>query len=359
MRRADEPAFLTVAFAAAVGLVLGMLGRGALGKADGAAVTWQGAGGREGAPGVDAGSPSEIPARGWWQVLRRVVSQFVDHRLMSEAAGITFYILLALFPALAALVSLYGLFADPAIISQHLAEMQGIVPDGGMGLIEDQVKRVASNGGGTLGFGLALGLATSLWSANAGIKALFDSLNVVYDEREKRSYVRLTLLSLGLTLGAILFLCLALAGVVALPVVLNFVGLGPFTALLLKIARWPVLLTVLMLGLAVVYRFGPSREAARWRWITWGSLFAIFAWAIVSIGFSWYVASFGSYNKTYGSLGAVVGFMTWIWLSAMVVLVGAELDAEMERQTAKDTTRGPDRPMGQRGAAKADQVSAV
>jgi len=356
MRRADEPGFLTVAFAAVVGLVLGVLGRGALGEANGGTVS---AGARPGGPGADADSPGEIPARGWWQVLQRVVSQFIDHRLMSEAAGITFYILLALFPALAALVSLYGLFADPAIISQHLSQMQGIVPGGGMDLIDDQVKRVAANGSGTLGFGLAIGLATSLWSANAGIKSLFDSLNIVYDEREKRSYVRLTLLSLGLTLGAILFLCLALAGVVALPVVLNFVGLGPFTALLLKLARWPVLLVVLVLGLAVLYRFGPSREAARWRWITWGSFFAIIGWTIVSIGFSWYVANFGSYNRTYGSLGAVVGFMTWIWLSAMVILLGAEVDAEMERQTAKDTTTGPARPLGQRGATKADQVSAV
>jgi membrane protein len=304
-----------------------------------------------------ADRPTHIPPRGWWQITKRVVRQINQHRIMTEAAGVTFYALLAIFPALAAMVSLYGLFADPATVSDHLNAIAGFVPGGGMDIISDQVKRLAANGKSSLGVGLAIGLATSLWSSNAAMKALFDSLNIVYGEHERRAYVRLTLLSLGLTLGAIIFILLALAAVVALPVALNLVGLGSAADLTLRLGRWPALMAVIILFLSVVYRFGPSRTAARWRWVSPGSLFAAIGWVLVSAGFSWYVTNFGSYNKTYGSLGAAIGFMTWIWLSAIVVLVGAELNAEAEHQTAVDTTVSG-RPLGARGATKADTVAA-
>ena len=367
MRRLLPMDLMAIAFATLLGMFLAALGQRARddvpatvssgrGTASGRQVTSPGQVPNDGA-GRSASTPSQIPARGWWQISKRVVTQFSAHRIMTEAAGVTFYALLAIFPALAAMVSLYGLFADPATVSGHLDTVAGFVPGGGMDIITDQVKRVAANGKSTLGFGLALGLATSLWSANAAMKSLFDSLNVVYDEHERRSFVRLTGLSLGLTFGAIIFILLALAAVVALPVALKFVGLGSFADLMLRLGRWPALMVVIILFLAVVYRFGPSRQAARWRWISWGSVFAAVAWVVVSAGFSWYVTNFGSYNKTYGSLGAAVGFMTWIWLSAMVVLIGAELNAETEHQTAADTTLS-NRPLGARGATKADTVAA-
>ncbi|NKE44278.1 YihY/virulence factor BrkB family protein [Roseomonas frigidaquae] len=307
--------------------------------------------------GRNAERPTEIPARGWWQIVKRTVMQASEDRLMTEAAGITFYTLLALFPALAALVSLYALVADPTTIQGHLDALGGIVPGGGMEILTEQVQRVAESADGTLGFGAIAGLLVSLWSANQAAKALFDALNVVYEEHEKRSFIKLTLTTLAFTLSFILFAILTMVAVVAVPVVLGLVGLGSTAETLLDYGRWPVMLALVGLVLACLYRWGPSRAEAKWRWVSWGSAFAALVWLAASAGFSWYVANFGSYNETYGSLGAVMGFMTWIWISAIVILLGAELNAEMEHQTARDSTTVPDRPMGRRGAEMADTVA--
>ena len=304
--------------------------------------------------GRDAATPLEIPARGWWSVIKRVFTGFNDDRLMTEAAGVTFYTLLAIFPAIATLVSLYGLFADPVAVNDQLASIQGIIPGGGLEIISAQVKALTSNGRQALGFGVVIGLLTSIWSSNQSIKGLFDALNVVYHEKEKRGFVWRTVLTLGFTLGAVVFILLAMAAIVVVPVILAFFGLGDWSTTLLAAARWPVLMVLLALFLALVYRYGPSRREARWSWVSYGSAFAAVTWIIASIGFSYYVANFGSYNKTYGSLGAAIGFMTWIWISTMVILLGGELNAELEQQTARDTTIGPDKPIGSRGAWKAD-----
>jgi membrane protein len=307
--------------------------------------------------GRHAEAPSQIPSRGWWDVLRRTAREAQADRILSEAAGVTFFALLAIFPALAALVSLYGLFADPTTVERHLEAIAGFVPGGGMEIIREQLHRVAEKGGGTLGFSFALGLAISLWSANAAMKALFDTLNVVYEEREKRGFLRLTATTLLFTLGALLFVLLAIAGVVVLPVVLGFVGLGGWAEWLPRVLRWPLLMLALGFGLALIYRYGPSRRPAKWRWVSWGSVVAAVVWVAGSLAFSWYVENFGSYNETYGSLGAAIGFMTWIWLSSAVVLIGAELNAELEHQTARDTTTRPEKPLGRRGARMADTVA--
>jgi membrane protein len=309
--------------------------------------------------GENADSPAQIPAAGWWAVIKRVIASFSNDRVMSEAASVTFYTLLALFPAIATLISLYGLFTDPSSLNQQLQSMRGVVPGGGIDIVKAQITALTSSPHKALGLGVLVGLLTSIWSANAGMKSLFDALNVVYHETEKRSFVRLTVQTLGFTLGAVAFLIVALLAVVALPVALKFVGLGGVTDMLLSLARWPVMLLVLTVGLGLVYRYGPSRRVARWRWVTWGSAIAAIVWVLVSAGFSYYVGHFGSYNKTYGSLGAVIGFMTWIWISSMVVLMGAELNAELEHQTGRDSTVGADRPAGQRGAHKADTQAGV
>jgi membrane protein len=275
---------------------------------------------------------------------------------MSVAAGVTYYALLAVFPAIAALVSIYGLFADPATVQDHLKTLSGVLPGGAMEIIGEQVKLIASKGGGVLGLSFIIGLAISLWSANAGMKAIFDALNIVYDEEEKRSFLWLNAQSLTFTLAAIAFVLIALIGIIVLPVVLDFVGLRNSVEWLLSLARWPVLLAAVIAGLAMLYRYGPSRDEAEWKWVTPGGIVAALLWLVGSMLFSWYVANFGSYNETYGSLGAVIGFMTWIWLSSIIVLLGAEINAEMEHQTAQDTTTGPPRPLGDRGATMADNI---
>jgi membrane protein len=290
-------------------------------------------------------------------IIKRTAFKVSDNELMSEAASVTFFALLAIFPALAALISLYGLFADPKTITDHLDTIAGFVPGGGMDLIKQQVSRLTQNPPGSLSVGVVLGLATAIWSANQGSKAMFSALNDVYDEKEKRGFVKLTLVTLGFTFGGLVFLVAALGAVVVLPIVLNFVGYTGSMDVVARLGRWPALLVLIGLFLAVLYRLGPSRAPARWRWITWGSAVASIAWVVLSIGFSWYVGHFGSYNKTYGSLGAVIGFMTWIWLSATVILAGAQLNAEMEAQTERDTTWGPDQPAGSRGAIKADRTA--
>jgi membrane protein len=313
----------------------------------------------EGSRGRAATTPSEIPARGWKDIFWRVYNNISECRVLAIAAGVTFYVLLAIFPAIAALVSIYGLFADPASISSQLDAIADFAPGGAIDVIRDQMTLLASQGKGTLGLSFIVGLAISLWSANAGIKALFDALNVVYGEKEKRSFVRLNAISLALTLGAIVFLLIAIAAVIGIPVALNYIGLGQATDLLIKIARWPILFVGVSFAIACLYRYGPSREMPQWRWVSWGSMFAALTWIAASLLFSWYAANFGSYNKTYGSLGAVIGFMTWIWISSIVVLIGALIDAEMEHQTARDTTTGRPKPMGARGARMADTVGAA
>ena len=292
------------------------------------------------ATGALATKPSEIPAQGWKQIAKRVFAGIGDDRVMAEAAAVTYFALLAIFPAIASLISIYGLIADPADIGKHLSSLGGVVPDGGMQIIGDQIKSLTSSPHKALGFGVVIGLLTSLWSANAGIKSLFDALNAVYEERETRSFMHRTWLSLLFTLGALVFVILAISAVAVVPAILQFVALGSFADTLLNFGRWPLMLAAIMLFLALVYRYGPSRVKAKWRWVSWGSGFAGVMFIVASAAFSWYAANFGSYNKTYGSLGAAVGFMTWIWISTTIVLIGAELNAALERQTMQDTKAG-------------------
>jgi membrane protein len=299
--------------------------------------------------------PSDIPALGSKGILLRVYNGISDDRILANAAGVTYYALLALFPGIAALVSIYGLFADPNTIISHVNTVAGFAPGGAIEVIRSQLTRLSAEGSTTLGISFLVGLVISLWSANSGIKALFDSLNVVYEEEEKRSFIRLNAVTLSLTIATIAFLLIGLACVVALPVMLNYLPLQGVSSLLLKIARWPILLMLVALGLTLIYRYGPSRMEPRWQWITWGSAFAAIVWLATSAVFSWYAANFGSFNKTYGSLGAIIGFMTWMWLSIIVVLVGAKLNAEIEHQTARESTVGPPKPLGRR-AKMADAI---
>lgn len=252
----------------------------------------------------------------------------------------TYYSLLAIFPAIAALVAIYGLFSDPGSIARHLDDVAGFIPGGAVEVAREQLRRVATKGDRTLGFTFAIGLAISLWSANAAMKSLFDTLNIVYGEQEKRGFIKLNAMSLGFTVGGIAFIMAALGAVVVVPVMLQHLGLSNAADLLIRIGRWPALFVVLALVIACVYRFGPSREAPRWTWITWGSAAATLLWLAASGLFSFYAANFGTFNQTYGSLGAAIGFMTWLWISAIVILLGAELN---NRDGAPDRARYDDR----------------
>ena len=308
----------------------------------------------DGGRGRSAEKPSDIPARGWKDILWRVYAGISDDRILANAAAVTFYALLALFPAIAALVSIYGLFADPASIQQQLDAVSGVLPGGAVEVIRDQLNRLVAQPRGTLGVSFVIGLVVALWSANGAIKALFDALNVVYGEKEQRSFIRLNAITLAFTVSMIAFILVAMACIVALPVALNY--LPGFMGFILNIVRWPVMLVLVAVALAVIYRYGPSRDEPKWRWITWGSVFAALAWLGFSAIFSFYAAHFGSFNKTYGSLGAIIGFMIWMWLSVAVILLGAKLNAETEHQTARDSTEGSPKPLGARGAKMADTV---
>ena len=306
--------------------------------------------------GRDASRPEHIPARGWTDILWRVVRSTAEDRVLATAGSVAFFALLAVFPGLATVISLYGLFADVTTISNHLRLLAGILPAGALDLLAEQMTRIAEKPKEALGAAFLTGLLVSFWSANSGIAALFDALNLVYKEREKRGLLRFYGTTLLFTFAMIGFALAAISAVVIVPVVVTFVGLETPAERLLTIVRWPVLLVVSGVILACTYRYGPSRRAAKWAWVNWGSAIAAIVWVAASMLFSRYVAEFGSYDRTYGSLGAGVGFMVWIWFSVIVVLIGAELNAEMEHQTGRDTTSGQPRPLGSRGAVMADTV---
>jgi membrane protein len=303
-----------------------------------------------------ADSPTQIPARGWKDIAWRVYKEIQSDRVPAIAAGVTFYTLLALFPAVAALVAIYGLFTDPMSITAEFERAKGILPYGAADIIGGQLQAVAAKDSSTLGITFGVSLLLSLWSANSGTKALLDALNVAYGEEEKRSFIKLNAVSLAMTLGGLVFVVVALGAFVALPVILNYVPLGPLAAWGISIGRWVLMTGLLALALAVLYRFGPSRAEPKWRWISVGSVMAAVLWGVASGALSLYASHFANYDKTYGSLGGVIGFMFWIWVSVIVILAGAEVNAEIEHQTAKDSTASPPKPRGSRGAAMADTI---
>ena len=311
------------------------------------------------ARGRAADTPREIPAAGWRDVLWRVKDAMSKDNLSLVAAGVAFYALLAIFPAIAALVSIYGLLADPQTVEQQLAATSQVLPEDARSIIEEQLTRVTAGASAALSLGAIVSLLLALWSANKGTQSLITALNIVYHEEEKRSFVWLTLISLGLTLGIILFLIIGLAAIAVMPALFGNLGLPEDIRRLASWLRWPILGIGFVIALSVFYRLAPSRDEARWRWVSWGAVLATVLWLIGSALFSWYVANFGSYNETYGSIGAVVVLMMWFWLSALIVLLGAELNAEMEHQTERDTTSGTPQPLGQRGAYVADNVGEV
>jgi membrane protein len=307
-------------------------------------------------PGAQAETPAEIPKKGWIQVAKRAWKEAKSDQVPLLAAGVAFYSFLALFPALIAAVMLYGLVRDPADVQRQIDALSDTLPSDAASLMETQLEAITSTSSGSLGLGLLVSLVLALWSASGGVGNIMTAVNIAYDEEETRGFVKRKLLSLGLTLAAIVFVVVAISLVAAAPAVLdNLVGAGP-VRWGLEAARWLGLIAAMAIALAVLYKVAPDRDDARFQWVSVGAVFATLVWVVASLGFSLYVDNFGSYNKTYGALAGVVVLLMWLWLTMYVVLLGAEINAEAEQQTAADTTVGPEQPRGDRGAVKADSL---
>jgi membrane protein len=267
-----------------------------------------------------------IPLAGWKQILLTVLGNIGDHRVTLIAAGVTYFLLLSVFPAVTAFVSIYGLFADPGTVAKQLDLLTGVVPSGGIAIIQDQLARLTQAPPAGLSLALVVSLVVALWSSSAGVRALFDAMNAVYGEREKRNIVWLFTLSIIFTLGGVIIAIVIFGIVLALPAFLGFFGYGGSTGWLVQVAGYALMIVLLLTSLSVLYRFGPCKDDARWRVISPGSIFAVLLIGIVSALYSWYAANFAHYDQTYGSLGALIGFLFWLWISLSLVIIGAELD---------------------------------
>lgn len=306
--------------------------------------------------GREARRPQQIDRAGWLDIAMRVKDEISRDNASLIAAGIALYALLATFPALAAVLSLYGMFASPDQAVSQVEALASALPQQAADILRSQLRNIASQQGGALGFGAILGLLIALWSARQGMVALMTATNIAYDEREERSFLRQVLVSLAFTLAAVVGFVLVIAVTVALPIVFEAIGLGGALQAVLSLLRWVLLWLLVVLGLAVLYRYAPDRNEPKWRWVTWGSAIAATLWVVGSVLFALYVRNFGSYNETYGALGGVIILLMWFYLSGFVVVLGAEINAEMEHQTAEDTTVGEPEEMGRRDAHAADTL---
>ena len=308
------------------------------------------------AAGREAERPSEIPPRGWFAILKRVKAEVKEDNVPLLAAGVAFYAMLAIFPAIIAVVTVYGMVSDPEQVQSQVGEFAKGLPAGADTLLTKQLESATGAADRALSIGLAASLLGVLWSASGGVQGLVKGLNLVYDERESRGFLKLRALSLLLTLGAIVVAVVAIALIAVFPAFVEGLGLGRAGELAASIGRWVILALLVLTALAVVYRYAPDRANPRWRWVSWGAVVALVLWLLGSVGFSYHVENFGKHHQTYGALAAVIILLLWLFLSAFAVLLGAEPDAETERQTARDTTTGPERPRGQRDAEAANTL---
>jgi membrane protein len=306
--------------------------------------------------GREAQKPQQIPRAGWRDILLRVKEEQSKDNLSMIAAGVAFYLLFAIFPGIAAAVSIYGLVADPATIEKQVSALNQMMPQQAYDILMGQLKSLSQASGGALSLGLIGGIILALWSASKGMKALITAMNIAYGEEEGRGLIKFNLISLLLTLGTIVFGLIALSLIAIMPALFGNIGLNETVRNIVSLARWPILVIFIVVWLSLLYRYAPNRDYPRWQWVSWGSAFATLLWLVASILFSIYVSNFGSYNETYGSMGAIVILLMWLLITTYAVLLGAELNAEMEHQTRRDTTVGREKPMGERGAHSADTL---
>lgn len=311
---------------------------------------------RERGRGRQADRPSEIPKAGWRDILLRTWEEMGKDHVSMVAAGVGFYGLLAIFPAITAVISIWGLMFDPLTIVDQIEQLGGLLPQDAQAVISEQAASIAEGAGTGASLAAIGGILLALYSAMKGVKSLIEGLNIIYDEDEQRGFVKLNLVAFILTLALVFIVIGTLGLLVAWPALVGAFGFSSFVQTLIEWLRWPLLAVVAVLGMAILYRYAPSRDRPKWRWVSWGAVIATVLWVAGSIGLSIYMSYFGNYNETYGTLGAAIVLLTWFWLSAFVVLMGAELDSEIEHQTARDSTVGGREPMGQRGAHVADTV---
>ena len=310
--------------------------------------------------GRNAASPAQIPLSGWRDVLIRTWKESMQDNLSLIAAGVTFYAFLTIVPLLGSLVLVYGLVADPATVVANMQGLTSVMPADAARLIGEQLMQVVTTAGSKKGWGLLLALALALYGATKGMGAIVTAMNVAYDEEERRGFVKTTLLTLAMTVGAVLVGIVAILAISAMSAIERVLpASGPVVHFLVTALLWIFAAALMSASVAAVYRYAPSRDKAQWKWLSAGSIFATVLIVAATLGFGFYVSNFGSYNATYGSLGAVIVLLTWLNLSAFILLFGAELNAELEHQTRRDTTEGPEKPEGQRGAEMADTVGAT
>ena len=307
--------------------------------------------------GFQARSPMEIPIRGWWDICKRVYHNLSQDNLSFVAAGVAFYALLAIFPALAAIVSVYAYFASPTDIHDQLDKVIAILPASSRDIILLQVSDITQQSNKVLSASAIGTLLLTIWSSSKGCQALITACNITYHQRNKRQFFMALVVRFLFSLGAIVVALVALLIIGILPIVLNLVGLTELIDLMIQLITWPLLAIIFNLALAFLYRYAPHRTPAKWRWITPGSMLATLMWIIASIGFSYYVSQFASYNETYGSLGVVVIMWMWLYISAYIIIFGAAINASTEQQTLVDSTIGPEKAVGKRGAIVADRLT--
>ena len=304
-----------------------------------------------------ATSPLSVTRHGWWRILRRVYGSIQQHHIGMMASSIAFYGLLSLFPAIAALIAIWGMYADPVQVQQQLVNLDQFIPNEAASIIEQQAEVVSASAGRGLNLTAIGSLIFTLYSASKSVQSFTEGLNIIYGEKEQRHFLVQIMINFALTLGMILLAIIMLFSVAILPVVMNLFPFADTLTTSLYYLRWLIMLGIITLGIAVLYRFGPNRSAPRWEWLSIGTITSTFLWILGSLGFSLYVSHFGSYNSTYGSIGAVVVLLMWFWLSAYIILLGASINCELERTTAQDSTTGHSKPLGQRNAYATDTVA--
>jgi len=305
-------------------------------------------------PGGTAEKPTQVPAKGWVQIAKRGWAEAKTDNVPLLAAGMAYYAFLAIFPALIAAVLLYGLFADPASITTQINSLGSALPAEVRDLITQQL--TMASGSGKAGFGAVVAILLALFSASGGVGNMMTAINTAYDEEETRGFLKKRGIALLLTLGALVFFLLVVTLIAVLPAVLEVFGTNGFVYFLIQVARWILIVVLISGALAVLYRVAPDRDAPKMRWTSVGAGIATLLWVVASVGFSLYVANFGSYAKTYGALAGIVILLLWLFITSYAILLGAEINAESEQQTIRDTTKGPEQPIGQRDAVKADSV---
>ena len=307
--------------------------------------------------GHSAEKPAQIPQKGWKEIGKRIISQISDDNMQIVSAGIAFYFFMALFPALLAMVNIYSLIIAPDKLKEHFNSLNEILPPSAYDIITGIIQPIIEQPNTTLGWSLAISILISLWSANKGTSALFQGVNIAYDETDNRGFIKKTGLTLIFTIGAIFLGLICLMLLIFYPAFVNELPISGGIETLIGWVRWILIALIFIFGLGMLYKKAPDRDDPEFKWLSHGAVVSTLLWIVGSLLFSWYVQNFGSYDKVYGSFAAVIILMLWLFITAFIILLGAELNSETEHQTRKDTTVGEDEPMGQRGAYHADHVA--